>query len=151
MDKVEHFLAHAIQLEREAARRYEELAESMATDGNRELKSFFARMAGFSRKHLGDAMVRGGFREVPRLGADEYQWPDGTAPETAGWEGVDAMMSAREALALALESERRGHAYYAAIAATSADPEVRRLAHDFAQEEAEHVRELERRIANCAA
>jgi rubrerythrin len=151
MDPVELFLAHAIQLEREAARRYEELAESMATDGNRELKAFFARMAGFSRKHLGDAMARGGFREVPQLRAEEYVWPDGTAPETAGWEGVDALMSAREALALALASERQGHAYYAAIAATSSDPEVRRLAFDFSGEEAEHVKELERRLANCPA
>jgi rubrerythrin len=151
MNEVELFLAHAIQLEREAARRYEELAESMATEGNRGLKSFFGRMAGFSRKHLDEAMARGGFRELPRLQPHEYQWPEGTAPETAGWEGVDALMSPLEALRLALSGERSGHAYYATIALTSADPEVRRLAGEFAKEEAAHVRELERRIEACAA
>ncbi len=151
MMNVELFLAHAIQLEREAARRYEELAEAMSTEGNRELRSFFARMAGFSRKHLGDAMARGGFRELPRLKAEEYRWPEGTAPETAGWEGVDALMDPREALRLALESERRGHAYYATIAATSPDPEVRALAAEFTAEEAAHVKELERRLSASTA
>jgi rubrerythrin len=144
---VELFLAHAVQLEREAARRYEDLAASMSTDGNRELKGFFERMAGFSRKHLTEASARAGFRQMPDLRPDEYEWPDGTAPETAGWTGVDALMSADEALQLALESERRGLAYYAAIAATSQDPDVRSLAAQFAEEEAAHVRELEKWIS----
>jgi len=151
MNEVERFLAHAVQLERDAARRYEDLAASMATDGNRELKEFFDRMAGFSRKHLAQATARAGFREMPDLAPHEYDWPDGTAPETAGWEGVDALMSAQEALALALVSERRGHAYYAAIAATTADPEVRVLAREFEEEEAAHVAELEKRIAARSA
>jgi rubrerythrin len=150
MNKVERFLAHAIQLEREAARRYEDLAASMVTDGNRELQSFFGRMAFFSRKHLAEAQARGGFRELPALQPHEYEWPDGTAPETAGWEGVDALMSPAEALNLALISERRGHAYYATIAATSGDPEVRALAQQFAEEEAAHVKELEKRVADCS-
>jgi len=146
MNAIELFLAHAIQLEREAARRYEELAETMGSAGNRALHDFFARMAFFSRKHLGEAMARGGFRDVPELAPGDYQWPDGTAPETAGWAGVDAQMGAREALELALEGERRGYAYYAALAATAPDVEVRMMACQFADEEAEHVRELERRI-----
>jgi len=144
MNDVERFLAHAVQLEREAARRYEELAAAMQTEGNAELKAFFARMAHFSRLHLADAMARGGFRDLPPLAAHEYEWPEGTSPETADWVGVDAQMDARAALVLALESERRGHAYYAAIAATTTDPEVRRLAAEFASEEAAHVAELEK-------
>ena len=151
MNNVELFLAHAVQLEREAARRYEELSEAMATAGNRELKEFFGQMAFFSRKHLAEATARGGFRDLPPLAADEYDWPDGTSPETADWVGVDPLMSAREALELALEGERRGHAYYAAVAATSPDPEVRGIAGQFADEEADHVRELEKWITSCAA
>jgi rubrerythrin len=143
---VELFLAHAVQLERDAARRYEDLAASMSTDGNRELKAFFERMAGFSRKHLAEASARAGFRTMPNLRPEQYEWPDGTAPETAGWAGVDALMSADDALELALASERRGHAYYAAIAVTSPDPEVRTLAAEFAAEEAAHVCELEKWI-----
>ncbi|MEY2686283.1 MAG: hypothetical protein RL375_481 [Pseudomonadota bacterium] len=147
MNDVELFLAHAIQLEREAARRYEELTAAMTTDGHAELKEFFARMAFFSRKHLAEAVARGGFRDLPDMAPDDYQWPDGTSPETAEWAGVDAQMDGIDALHLALGSERRGHAYYAAIAATTQDAELRGIAAEFAAEEAQHIAELERLIA----
>ena len=151
MNQVEFFLAHAVQLERDAARRYEDLAEAMASAGNRELHTFFSRMAGFSRKHLAEASARAGFRDLPPLAPGEYEWPDGIAPETADWAGVDALMDPVDALRLALESERRGHAYYAMTAATSPDPEVRSFARLFAEEEQAHVSELEKRIAGTAA
>jgi rubrerythrin len=144
---VERFLAHAIQLEREAARRYEELCAAMQADGNAELKTFFARMAHYSRLHLADAQARGGFRDLPPMADHEYDWPEGTSPETADWAGVDAQMDAMDALQLALASERRGHAYYAAIAATAPDQELRAIAGEFADEEAQHIAELERLIA----
>ncbi|WP_144290137.1 ferritin family protein [Ideonella sp. A 288] len=144
---VERFLAHAIQLEAEAARRYEELAAAMQTDGNAELKAFFLRMAHFSRLHLADAKARGGFRELPKMAPEEYEWPEGTSPETAEWAGVDAQMDAGDALRLAIGSERRGHAYYAAIAASTTDQELSAIAREFADEEAQHVVELEKLIA----
>jgi len=146
MDETERFLAHAIALEREAARRYEELAAAMQTEGNRELKAFFARMAHYSRQHLAEAQARGGFRTLPELAPHEFQWPEGIPPETADWAGVDALMDGADALQLALASELRGHAYYAAVAATACDPDTRRLAQEFTAEEAEHVAELRRLI-----
>jgi rubrerythrin len=147
MNTVERFLAHAVALEREAARRYEELAAAMATEGNRELSLFFTRMAHYSRKHLAEAMARGGFRKLPPLAPHEFEWPEGTAPETADWAGVDALMGPKQALRLALDGERRGHAYYLAIASSTLDPELRAIAGEFADEEAEHVRELEKLAA----
>ena len=151
MNDVERFLAHAIQLERDAARRYEELAAAMQTDGNAELKAFFSQMARFSRLHLAQAVARGGFRELPVLRPEDYDWPEGTSPETTEWMGVDAQMDAGDALRLALDSEHRGHAYYAAIAATTQDAELCALAGEFAAEEAQHVMELERIIASRTA
>jgi len=151
MNQVQSFLAHAVQLEREAARRYEELSAAMGTEGNAEVRQFFGRMARNSRKHLADAVARGGFRDVPTLQPDEFQWPDGVSPEVADWEGVDGLIDVRYALELALASEQRGHAYYAAMAAGSGDPEVRLLADEFAGEEAEHVAELRRLLAACPA
>lgn len=151
MDDIHLFLAHAIQLEKDAARRYEELSEVMKTSGNREVEGFFREMAGNSRKHLADAMARGGFRAVPDLPPERFQWPDGMSPETAGWEGVDAFLDVPTALSMALQSERQGHAFYAGIGASSGNVRVRRMATEFAAEEAEHVAELERWIARCAA
>jgi rubrerythrin len=151
MDIVERFLAHAVQLERDAARRFEELSAAMNTDGNRELQQFFARMAHYSRKHLAEASARAGFRDLPPLAPEEFEWPDGMSPETAGWEGVDAQMGAREALELALASERRGHAFYAGVAASTHDQELRAIATAFAEEEIEHVKQLEKLLAACPA
>ena len=147
MNDVERFLVHAIALESEAARRYEELAAAMQTDGNAELRRFFARMAHFSRLLLADAKARGGFRDLPKLRPDEYEWPEGIAPETADWAGVDAMMDTGAALELALAGERRGHAYYAAVAALAQDAELAAIAREFASEEAQHVAELEKLVA----
>lgn len=151
MNDVERFLAHAIALEREAARRYEELSAAMQTDGNAELKGFFSRMAHYSRLHLAQAQSRSRFRELPELGPGDFEWPDGIAPETADWAGVDALMDPLDALQLALASERRGHAYYAAVAALTRDAEVASFAREFAEEEAGHVEQLEKLIAARAA
>ncbi|MBN8487092.1 MAG: rubrerythrin [Burkholderiales bacterium] len=144
---VNTFLAHAIQLEREAARRYEELSAALATEGNVDLKAFFALMAKYSRLHLADAMARGGFREIPVIAPQDFQWPDGVSPEVADWAGVDALLDAPAALALAMDSERRGHAWYAAVAASTIDPELRALAAEFAEEESDHLRQLQALIA----
>lgn len=151
MDDIHLFLAHAVELEREAARRYEELAESMRTDSNDEVEKFFRKMATFSRKHLALAMERGGFRNLPVLSTKDYVWPDDISPEQFDWIGVDTMMGVNNALDLALDGERRGHAFYANIATTTGDPEVRAMAREFAFEEAEHVAELEKWIAHYAA
>ena len=149
MEDIRQFLAHAVELEREAARRYEELAESMRAESNAEIEKFFRRMATFSRKHLALAMERGGFRHLPVLSAEDYVWPDGISPEQFDWIGVDGLMDVRYALNLALDGERRGNAFYADVAATTGDPEVKAMAEEFADEEAVHVAELEKWIARC--
>ncbi|MBI1174011.1 MAG: rubrerythrin [Sideroxydans sp.] len=151
MDDINVFLAHAVELEREAARRYEELAESMHADRNLEVEKFFRQMAAYSRKHLALAMERGGFHRLPALAAEEYSWPDGVSPEQFEWIGVDSMMDVHSALTLALDGERRGHAFYAGIAGTSGDPEVQAMAREFAAEESEHVAVLEKWITRYAA
>ncbi|MDD3764691.1 MAG: ferritin family protein [Nevskiales bacterium] len=143
MDNLQLFLAHAIELERDAARRYEELTEAMRTAGNAEVEAFFKQMAHFSRRHLKEAMQRGGFHMLPALAADQWQWPDGSSPEAAAWEGVDGLIDAQAAIGIALDSERRGLSYYRALAASSTDAEVRHMALVFAGEEAEHVEQLE--------
>jgi rubrerythrin len=147
MDELSLFLAHAIRLETEAARNYEDMAEAMKSIGNHEARGFFRKMAEFARMHLADAQQRAGFNHVTALPADAYQWPDGTSPEAADWTGVDAFTDEMSAMLIALESERRAYAYYKMIAVTTQDPSVRTLAVEFVSEEAEHVVALEARIA----
>jgi rubrerythrin len=141
------FLAHAIQLERDAARRFEDLAHSMQTAGNREVEELFRQLGELSRRHLKSAVARGGFRRLPELSPSEFQWPEGVTPEAAGWQGVGGEIDVLGALRIALDGERSGHAYYQAIANTTTDPEILPLARSFSEEEAQHVAELERWIA----
>lgn len=151
MEDIHLFLAHAITLERDSARRYEELAEGMKTLGDPEVAAFFAQMAHYSRLHLAEATERGGFRHPPKLQPHEYQWPDGTSPESAAWAGVDGFMDVAGALALALDGEQRSQAFYAGIAAATGNPRVKAMAEEFAAEEGEHVAQLEQRIAELPA
>lgn len=146
MNKVEYFLAHAIQVERDAARRFEDLSHSMQSAGNQEVEGLFRRLGEFSRLHLKAAQARAGFQEIPALADSEYEWPEGLSPEAAGWRGVDSSLDVPMALELALEGEERGMLFYQHIASTSPDPQVVYLAREFAEEEFEHVRELERWI-----
>jgi rubrerythrin len=150
MDDVNLFLAHAIQLERDAARRFEDLMHSMQTAQNREVEALFRRLGEFSRQHLKAAMARGGFRTLPELAPADFQWPEGVTPEAAGWHGVDDGLDVLGALQVALAGERSGHDYYDAIARGSDDPEVARMARSFADEESQHVSELERWVARFA-
>lgn len=150
MEDINLFIAHAVELEREAARRYEELAEIMHAEGNAEVGKFFRKMAVFSRKHLAQAMERGGFHSLPTLAAADYVWPDGISPEQFDWIGVDTMMDVNKALDLALDGERRSRAFYSGIAETTRDPEVKAMAEEFADEEAEHVVELEKWLVRYA-
>lgn len=151
MDDIKLFLAHAIRVERDAARRYDELMHAMRSIGNRDVEELFSRLGELSRMHLTDAMERGGFRDVPNLGPDEFQWPDGVSPEAVSWAGVDDQIDVAGALQAALAGEQSGRDYYAAMAKNSPDPEVRQMAQQFADEESEHVAELERWIARAGA
>ena len=147
MQTVEDFLAYAIRLEKEAADRYGELADSMEASGNREVGKLFRQLSEYSRMHLADATARAGFREVPDAPADNLGWRDFENPETAAIWAADPMIGREEALEIALEAEMAGHDYYRNVFETTDDPEIRALAKEFTEEEAEHVAELKKWIA----
>ncbi|PWC55815.1 ferritin family protein [Azospirillum sp. TSO22-1] len=144
MDSIEDFLAHAVKLEEDAALRFSDLAETMRIYGNTEVAAFFAKMAEFSRLHLAEARARCGFRDVPKLDEAKSAWAGDESPEAASMAASHYLTTVEQALDAALESERAGLAFYSGVAASTSDPEIRSMAQSFAEEEAEHVVELER-------
>jgi rubrerythrin len=144
MDDLRLFLSHAVALEGDAAERYHELTEALDVHNNPEVADLFRRMEHYSNLHLADARRRaeaaGG---VIRLKPWEFQWADGEAPESAGTEATHYMMTAHHALKLALAAETSAFRFYDGVRAATADPEVRALAAEFAEEERDHARELE--------
>jgi rubrerythrin len=144
MDSVEIFLAHTVRLEQEAALRFEQLADAMVTAGNKEVAQLFKRLAHFSRLHLADATARSGFREIPKLGPMEFEWPDIESPETAAIWAADPFMGCEQALQVALDAETAGLRFYSDILEKTTDPEIKRFALEFVAEEGQHVDELGR-------
>jgi rubrerythrin len=147
MQTVEEFLAHAILLEKEAAERYGELADSMDSAGNREVAKLFRQLSEYSRMHMADATARAGFRQIPDISAGNLGWSDFENAETAAIWAADPMIGREQALDIALEAEMAGHAYYKSVLDTTTDPEIKAMAKEFVLEESEHVAELKKWIA----
>lgn len=151
MESVEEFLAYAARLEQEAVLRFNELAEAAKTHGNQEVHAFFRQMADYSQMHFRQAKERCGFHDLPKMENDDYKWPDMESPEAAAIWGADPLMGVQEAMRLALEAETRGYEFYKNVLDTTPDPEIRAMAQEFAEEEAEHVEAIQRWISRLAA
>jgi rubrerythrin len=140
------FLTHAVALENEAAERYAELADMMESYRNDQVSALFREMHQFSRLHRDQIKARAGDVELPELRSWQYRWR--VPPEVGGEEAFDPGLNAYSALRYARENEGRALAYYRSVAEEpGADPEVLRLASDFADEEAGHVAALDRWLA----
>lgn len=147
MTSVEKFLGHSIKVEEEAAAHFDELGEAMEGCGNTEVAKLFRQLAGYSRLHWQEAKAKAGDRDLTGHIPEEHMWPSLETPEqTSLWAG-DAAMSKRDALKAALQGEKKGFEFYHHVAQTARDAEIRALAKEFADEEAEHVAILERWIA----
>ncbi len=138
------FLAHAVVLEDEAAQRYDELALAMHQHNNPTVAELFERMAGYSRLHRAEATelaerYAGG---LPALKPWEFDWPGMESPESATMDASHYLMTAHHALKLALSAERSAQAFYAQVADQARHDRIRELAGEFAEEEADHARQL---------
>lgn len=145
------FLAHALALERESVERYAELADAMETHNNLELAELFRRLSGYGEQHAAEVEERAKGIELPRIEPWEYRWIDAEGPETAGYGDIHYLMTPGHALGFALENEKRGHDYYARVAAETESREVADIASEFAEEESGHVRLVEEWLARVEA
>lgn len=136
----EQLLGIAAAMEREAARRYDRFAESMAAMGEEALANLFRDLAAQERQHE-DAIGRWAQREIgkqpPVVGPPENageilrtEEDETTATET---------LSPYRALNWAVRNEERAFAYYSYVAAYAGDASVRATAEGLAREELEHA------------
>ncbi len=146
-EKLARFLAHSVELEREAKHCYQRLAAELRAAGNSEVADFFARMAGESELHLSEVADISRGMQLPDLGPDEFDWPDEVPPESSASGDATPNMSLREALLLALVNERAANKFYSAYAANCGDPETRSIAAQFAADEASHAQQLVVRLS----
>jgi rubrerythrin len=136
--------AHAIAIEREAAGRYAELAERMSDRDNEAVAEVFGRLAQLEAEHLDALLQRTAGIALPAFSENDYRWLDVGAPETAARELVFRLMTARQALAIALRAEQRAQAFFEGVMMSADDPALRALAREMALEEQEHAAMIER-------
>jgi rubrerythrin len=112
---------HAIATEREAARRYAELAERMAPQ-DAGAAALFRRLAEADARRLADLRRESAGLELPDLSAD-HSW----------------RMDGRDAREIALRAEKAARAFFEQAARTAPDPAVRALALEMAAQESAHA------------
>ena len=140
---------HAIAIEREATRRYAELADAMAVQGNHAVSELFRLLASAERRHLEELERRTAGMRLPALSSD-YTWRDGEAPENAPLAPYERMTD-RAALLAALDAERRARAFFEHAARVTSDAETRTIACEMAAEETEHALFIERMLRRGSA
>lgn len=135
----------AVLVEEEARDRYEELAEQMELHHTPGAARFFRFMQTNEEKHRSALAERrrAAFGDAP-VAVSRSMLFDIEAPE---YDEVRASMSVRDALAAALRSEEKAHAFFAAALDAVTDAEVRTLFAELCEEEIEHQRLVQREIA----
>lgn len=134
---MEALMAQALEMEREAAQRYAELADAMETHHNLEVAQMFRTMAGYEAKHAEKIVQEMGGKEDPSLAG--VGWPGREAPEVVPHDAVHYLMHPWHALQLALAAELRAEAFFSDLARQAATEAVRRAAMEMQAEEAEHA------------
>ena len=112
---------HAIATEREAARRYAELARRMVQQDERAA-ALFRQLAQAEARHLADLRRESAGLELPDLTSD-HSW----------------RMDGRDPLDIALRAEKAARAFFEQAARTAPDPAVRALALEMAAQESAHA------------
>ena len=144
---LEQLLAHALDIEFEAAQSYQELADLMEQTGNSEVAKIFSKMSDIEAKHATILQERTSDFRLPELTDWQFHWRELEAPENIHRAHLHRLMMPYQALSLALDNEKRAYEFYAGVVNESSDEQVRELAAEFAVEEEQHVAWVEEWLA----
>ena len=133
------FLVHALVMENEAAERYSIFADQMETNNNPDVAGLFREMERLEELHAEKIAEMIGPTELPTIQPWELEWGSEDAPEALDYSATHYLMTAHQALSLVLEAERRAVNFFQGIADGATDPETKKVAAEFAEEEREHV------------
>ena len=132
-------LAVAYQIEADAAERYDTLAGQMEQHNNPELVATFRDLSRAEGIHRDEIKRLAGDFDVVAHAREAARWTKGESPEAVDLAGAHYMMTPWHALRLALAGEQRALAFFKEVVETTTDPEVKKMAEEFVEEEAEHV------------
>jgi rubrerythrin len=136
---MEALMAQALQMEREAAARYGELAEMMQAHNNVEVAALFRKLAEYERHHVTQILADMGWAEDVVTPRGRAAWTSPEAPESVPIDEMHYLMHPWHALQLALAAEQRAVNFFDALARTTSSDSIRRAAEEMRAEEVEHV------------
>jgi rubrerythrin len=143
---VEQFYADAHAIEIEASTRYRVLAREMEASGNARTADLFRKLAQLEAGHA-DKLKQAAAPESLARAREQLLSRKGGQTEVPNYEFLYRDVPPYHALIMALESERLAKAYFERIRENARDPEVKKLAAEFARDEAQHVAWLEKALA----
>jgi rubrerythrin len=140
---LQELYAHALILEREATKRFSELERYMRDAGMDHVADEFESIGREEREQYEVLAIGTAGREMPEI------FP-GNTPRTS-WARrrtlVRAPKTAREALLLAISSERRTQNFFVDVAEHTEDDTMCAFAAEMAHDESRHIARLERLLA----
>jgi rubrerythrin len=140
VDSLETFFAHALAIEREAARAYAFLESHFESKGEEVLAGLCRTLANAEREDFERLVLASEGLVLPRIRGERYAWLDAGAPESAVHAVLDRVATPRQLLDLALEGENNARRFFRSVARQSSNEAVRSLARRLAAEEAQHAR-----------
>src|SRR5438067_2516718 len=135
--------AHALVIERDAFKRFVELERFMRDVGLDYIAEEFERIGKEEQEQYEALAIGTAERELPALAGWEYAWHY-LGPHA---DKVAAPKNARQAITLALRTERRAQNFYIDVAEHAADDAVCAFAAEMAADEQRHVQRLEQLLA----
>ena len=135
--------AHALGFEREATKRFAELERYMRDAGMDHIADEFESIGKEEREQYELLAIGTAGRDLPTICSWEY------APHFLGQqaEATGAPRSTREALMLAIATERRTQNFYVDVAEHTTDDTMCAFAAEMAADESRHIARLERLLA----
>lgn len=133
-------MAHAYEMEAEAAERYAEFADAMQLHNNAEVAELFRKLARIEHRHSEQILETMGWVSPPLAPSGGYRWESAEGPETGDPGELHYLMHPYHALQIARHNELRACEFFARLAGNATSAALRKAAHEFAAEEAEHVR-----------
>jgi rubrerythrin len=143
--------AVAYQIEADAVERYNVLADQMETHNNPELVIVFRDLARAEAIHRDEILRLAGDLDVIAHARRMAKWKRGESPEESDLGAAHYLMTPWHALQLALPGEERALAFFTSIVESTTDPEIKRMATEFMEEEAEHVNLVHRLLKKYPA
>ena len=130
---LEAFMAQALQMELDAAERYNEFADMMETHNNLEVAQWFRKMAEVEGKHADKIMSEMGWSEAPSALRTAPLMTGLEAPESASDAELHYLMQPWHVLQLALANEQRAERFFAKLASLATVESVRKAALELQQ------------------